>query len=95
MTSCELCGKPISESDEHYAYHRVSGWERGRKAGGTNAIRCRERDGAMAHERCVDKDAAGVPANQPPLWPWMEEGYACAPEDVDESAGLRDEVKGG
>ena len=55
--ACELCGKSV---DPAVADRYVSGWERSRSAGGTNAIRLREPQERFAHRVCVDLAASGI-----------------------------------
>lgn len=54
---CFYCGELIPSS--RGAHARVTGWEKARKAGGTNALRVRERTGEWAHDRCVDMKSRG------------------------------------
>lgn len=49
---CELCGEPVTTTRN--AYRRVSGWEKPRKRGGTNAIVLRKPTDEWAHDRCID-----------------------------------------
>lgn len=58
---CVFCGDPINPDRD---YRKVTGWERHRVAGGTNAIRLREPQEQWACFRCVDKQAAGVSLQQ-------------------------------
>jgi len=55
-------------------YRQIVGWEpnRGRRKGGTNALKIRRETGVFAHERCVEADArrhkAGLPLDQKGLF---------------------------
>lgn len=62
MTTCVLCGKEIPSLAN--AYRRVTGFERQRHQGGTNAIRLRELSDEWAHAFCIDREAHNVNANQ-------------------------------
>jgi len=72
--SCSLCGKEILLEEQHRKYRQIVGWEphRGRKKGGTNALRMRRETGAVAHEECVEAGArrqkAGLPFDQEGLF---------------------------
>ncbi len=72
--SCALGGEEILADDQHRMYRQVVGWEptRGRKKGGTNALRLRRETGAFACERHVEeavrKQKAGLPFNQEGLF---------------------------
>jgi hypothetical protein len=65
MKVCHLCKKPIESSDR--VYFEVTGFERPRTQGGTNALRLREQTGRVAHVECVDKAAQGVEPGQASL----------------------------
>jgi hypothetical protein len=65
MISCSLCGAPIGERER--VYHEVVGFERDRRQGGTNALRCRRRTGKVAHIFCVDREAHQIGATQEAL----------------------------
>jgi len=62
VISCSLCGAPIGAREQ--VYHEVLGFERDRKQGGTNALRCRRRTGKIAHRFCVDREAQHIGAAQ-------------------------------
>jgi hypothetical protein len=62
VIKCTLCGAPIG--DDGRVYHEVVGFERDRKQGGTNALRCRRRTGRVAHPFCVDREAHQIGATQ-------------------------------
>jgi hypothetical protein len=64
LLACPLCGEAIEGSRTRGVYFRVLGWEKDRDAGGTNALRCRERTGEVAHAHCVDREASRVSASQ-------------------------------
>jgi len=62
---CAICEKPIDST--RHAHRWVSGWEKDRKQGGTNALRCREPADLWAHDHCVDLMARGIPPAQEAL----------------------------
>jgi hypothetical protein len=74
LSSCSLCGEEIYEADVRLMHRQVVGWEpaRGRKGGGTNALKMRRETGAVSHARCVEegvrKMKAGVPLQQKGLF---------------------------
>jgi hypothetical protein len=55
---CRFC---LREIDPDLAYRHVSGFERKRPGGGTNALRLREPHDSWACSQCVDRLAAGLP----------------------------------
>ena len=59
---CCLCGKPIHSLRN--AYRKVTGFERHRAQGGTNAVRLRRQLDEYAHDYCIDMAARGVDAGQ-------------------------------
>lgn len=54
---CLFCGRDIVS--RRTAYQKVEGFERPRRAGGTNAVRLRTLVDVWACDRCVDLKAAG------------------------------------
>jgi hypothetical protein len=65
---CELCGKAMNSYDlEHTAYRFVSGWEKPRTAGGTNALALREVTDKRAHAACVRLVSDGINVGQAAL----------------------------
>lgn len=66
MTSaaCVHCGGPI---DENRDYQQVTGWEKRRSQGGTNAIKLREPQGVWACCVCIDGQATGIIRGQTSL----------------------------
>ena len=62
MPTCEFCGTPIRNPNT--SYRKVTGWERKRTDGGTNALRCREPHDEWACTVCVDKEAKGIGVGQ-------------------------------
>ena len=67
VAMCAICGRGIADAWSGNVYFRVTGWERDRDAGGTNALRARERTGEVAHRECVDLEARGVVPGQSSL----------------------------
>jgi hypothetical protein len=55
---CQFC---LREIEPEYAYRRVTGWERKRDGGGTNALRLRHPHDAWACSQCINTLAAGRP----------------------------------
>lgn len=52
--ACSLCEEPISHDHaSHLLRYEVSGWEKPRAQGGTNALEVRQRTGRVAHADCV------------------------------------------
>lgn len=62
---CMYCGKEISLNRD---YQRVTGFEKRRNQGGTNALRLREPQEEWACMFCVDRQAAGLNVNQEGLF---------------------------
>ena len=59
---CTFCGGPINPAVD---YQKVTGFERHRHQGGTNAIRLREvHQEEWACVACVNREAKGVSAQQ-------------------------------
>lgn len=54
---CPFCAQVVAQGER--AYFEAIGWEEQRKGGGTNALRLRNRTGAVAHWMCVDRAAHG------------------------------------
>jgi hypothetical protein len=54
---CPFCTHVVTEAER--PVFEVIGWEEGRRQGGTNAIRLRNRTSAVAHWYCVDRIAHG------------------------------------
>jgi hypothetical protein len=50
---CAYCDQPV-EPDNRDTWHRVTGWERPRRQGGTNHIALRKRTGHFACAHCMD-----------------------------------------
>lgn len=60
--TCTFCGKAV---DPNRDYRRVTGWEKRRAEGGTNALRCREpHEDEWACVSCIDRQASGVAPTQ-------------------------------
>lgn len=55
------CGRTI---DPELDYRKVTGYERRRHAGGTNALRMREPHDVWACRFCIDKQAKGLDPGQ-------------------------------
>lgn len=62
---CAFCGCSIPSVRQ--AFQKVTGWERHRAAGGTNALALRKTHDEFACLACVDKLRAGIDPNQPSL----------------------------
>lgn len=61
---CYLCGENLDPSSPD-VWRRVQGWERPRRAGGTNQLVCREViPGLLAHPECVALARAGASPDQ-------------------------------
>jgi hypothetical protein len=60
----DSCGNMI---DEDRDYRKVTGWEKRRAQGGTNALRGRETHDVWACRFCVDKQARGIAPEQTAL----------------------------
>ena len=60
---CTFCGEPVG----HPPYFEVTGWERHREQGGTNALRLREQTGRVACSACIAKKSLGVSEDQETL----------------------------
>lgn len=59
---CSICDASLQGWT---VYQKVSGWERWREAGGTNALALREPKQEFACQRCIDALKRGVdPKNQ-------------------------------
>lgn len=56
---CFFCGATV-DSDSKGVYQYVSGWERRRDKGGTNAIRLPERQSRWACHSCIEERAKGL-----------------------------------
>ena len=54
--NCTFCGSPINPDRD---YRKVTGWERRRDQGGTNAIRLREPTNEWACMACINLQAKG------------------------------------
>lgn len=54
MPKCKFCLTPVNPMTD---YRKVTGWERKRDGGGTNALRLREVHDEWAHALCIDKQA--------------------------------------
>lgn len=59
---CELCGEPVDPTSR-FTWHRVVGWERKGKAGGSD-IDLREKRDGWAHDFCVSLRQRGYQAGQ-------------------------------
>jgi hypothetical protein len=58
---CEFCGKPV-DAELRETWHRVEGWERPGKSGGSDiALRKRTGEG-FAHPMCVRREQEGLPS---------------------------------
>jgi hypothetical protein len=55
---CVFCGEPITSV--RTSFRKVTGWERHRDAGGTNALALREPTDEWACWACVDRQRHGV-----------------------------------
>lgn len=62
MRICELCGEPISPFD--VPYRLISGWEKPRTGGGTNAVALRHPYDKWAHTACVTTRIKGPASAQ-------------------------------
>ena len=51
---CSLCGEPVDAFSPR-VYRKVVGYERTRKAGGTNALALRQPLEEWAHLHCIEK----------------------------------------
>ena len=66
QTTCDHCGYPV-DAKSRYTWHKISGYERPGKNGGSD-ITLRERTGTgWLHDRCVQDRKAGVVAGQESL----------------------------
>ena len=65
-TRCVFCNLEL-DSDQPGVYQRVTGWERLRKQGGTNAIRLPQRQYEWACGDCIELRVRGM-ATQPQLF---------------------------
>lgn len=61
-TACTICGEKVSPTAR--VYREVSGYERHRQQGGTNALKLRRVTGRVAHAGCVDRAARGTAPGQ-------------------------------
>lgn len=61
---CVFCGREVNPDVD---YREVTGFERYRKAGGTNAIRLRKPGERWACTPCVDRMAKGIAYSQQSL----------------------------
>ena len=60
---CQFCGEPV-DPHSRFTWHRVIGWARPGKAGGSD-ITLREKAGdVFAHDRCVSKAKAKLAPGQ-------------------------------
>lgn len=60
--TCSFCGEAVNPNRD---YRRVTGWEKRRSEGGTNALRLREpHEDEWACASCVDRGASGVAPTQ-------------------------------
>lgn len=53
MGECAYCKEPV-DPDHRDTWHRVCGWERPRRQGGTNHLAMRRRNGMVACAHCLD-----------------------------------------
>lgn len=61
MILCDLCKNPDDPINPNgRVYRRVTGWERQRDAGGTNALALRQPQDVYAHVKCVDQAKRGI-----------------------------------
>lgn len=58
LVPCDLCGRGV-DAQSRYTYHRVEGWERPGRQGGSDIVDRRRLD-VFAHPRCVDRTKAGL-----------------------------------
>ena len=65
-TACVFCGQRL-DSDAVGVYQLVTGWERRRSGGGTNAIRLPQRHPRWACHGCVEAQTTGT-ADAPRLF---------------------------
>lgn len=64
MARCEFCGEAVDEGDRYNTYRKVSGYERLRTQGGTNALRLRQPLEQYAHLDCIKRESKGTSARQ-------------------------------
>ncbi len=62
---CFYCGEPV-DPYSRYTWHRVIGWERKGKAGGSDITLREPRDG-FAHDHCVSLAKSGLSSGQAAL----------------------------
>ena len=62
MTICPYCEEGIEHGQA--VRYEVTGWERERAQGGTNALELRERTGRIAHALCVSRAKLAPPEQQ-------------------------------
>jgi hypothetical protein len=62
MPRCVFCGQEVLSPAT--AYRKVTGWERKRDGGGTNALALREPHDEFAHVSCVDRAKVHVPGQE-------------------------------
>ncbi len=61
---CDFCGQPVDAQSKE-TWHRVEGWERPGKAGGSDiALRRRPAVGLFAHDHCVRLERGKLQATQ-------------------------------
>jgi hypothetical protein len=61
---CSFCNKPVNPDQD---YRKVTGWEKHRSQGGTNAIRLRKTHEEWACFTCISKQARGIAVGQTAL----------------------------
>lgn len=66
-TTCVFCGCQL-DNEKPGVYQRVTGWERNRTQGGTNAIRLPQRTPEWACHPCIDARVNGL-EHQAALFP--------------------------
>jgi hypothetical protein len=60
---CEFCGEPVDAQSKE-TWHRVEGWERPGKAGGSDIALRRRTGKGFAHPMCVRRAQEGLPVLQ-------------------------------
>lgn len=67
LLRCSVCGEVVDERRQT-VYNKVTGWEKKRDQGGTNALRLREPDNEFMCVICMDKLTRGLSAGQMDLY---------------------------
>jgi hypothetical protein len=62
--TCFHCGQPIGRDDLDRCWRKVSGWEKHREQGGTNALALREVEDLWMHNSCMLLAKRGIAPGQ-------------------------------